>query len=690
MQIKLILILSICLLAIKVFADNNNDSLLKQKQCYYNAKTEIENMLSGKTPLSYEKAIFIMENAYFNNEIDYDLYKRTIDFYTNNIKLLAEANRNEKAQDYKQKYLEVTTEEQKRDRYNKLLYNWAIYTFITDTTFVIDSNYIYYHLPYDYSYNDPMATINWENSQVLNLFYKRKANCFALASLYKIFADRLNTDANLGLAPGHIFITHNDVKDITYNVELASRAFPGAGSIMTLTYSTIDAVKSGIAMRTLDLKQSVALCLVYLAKGYENKFNTKTDNFLYQCAETTLRYDSLNLNAMLLKAEVLEESILSTKKTIAQLQTNKQFKEYEKLITKLYVQGYLEMPLDMKNIIINQLQKDTMGFILINHTAKGFQSINPKDDRHASLSWGMFDEEQSLKLIEQYRRVMFDTKTKKITKFVDINKLYNQYDFDPVVVAWCVDPLTKKMPNWSPYASFGDNPIMLLDNEGKFPISVHQQLVENAISGLKLNLVNHLKILFGAGIRADIIHMTNNSIHLDNQKDFTSITNTYNASITKFNESINKKDYASAGEALHTIADFYSHSNYIDIYKRYCIATSKKPDISNIPTFSEALKDPKLAEMMKNELYTDVSYGGLKDKLKSNDPHAHVNMNLDEKGKAGDLDPNGNPNIYSGKETYYDAALSTAQKDIKNVVNNNQVQNQPSASTDASSTKPSE
>ena len=472
---RILIVLFICLLqTIRLFAFNETDTILKQKQCFYNAKTEIENMLSGKIPLSYEKAVFIMENAYLNNEIDYDLFKNTIDFYTNNIITLAEANRNEKAQDFKQKYLEVTTEEQKKDRYNKLLYNWAIYTFMTDTTFIIDSNFIYYHLPYEYSYTDPMATINWENSQVLNLLNTRKANCFALASLFKIFAERLKTDANLGLAPGHIYITHSDVKGITYNVELASRKFPGAGSIMTLTYSTIDAVQSGIAMRTLDLKQSVALCLIYLAKGYEHKFNTKTDNFLYQCAETTLRYDSLNLNAMLLKAEVLEEIILNTKKTITQLQKDKQFKEYEKLIAKLYVQGYRKMPIDMKNLIVNRLQKDSVALVLTDHTAKGFKTINPKDDRYASLSWGMFDEEQAPKQIEQYNRVLFNTKTKKITKFVSSDILYNQYNFDPVVAAWQIDPRTKKYSDLSPYCSFENNPISIIDKGGDTSIYYSQ------------------------------------------------------------------------------------------------------------------------------------------------------------------------------------------------------------------------
>ena len=457
-------------------------------------------MLSGKIPLNYERAIFITENAYRNNSVSYDLFKSIIDFQANNIKNIVEANRNEKTQDFKQKYLEVVTEEEKKERYRKALYNWAIYTYLTDTTYVLDSNKIYYHLPFGYSYNDPMGTINWENSQVFSLlsYDKRKANCFALASLYKILAERLNTDASLGLAPGHIYITHEDNKGITYNIEVASHSFPGNGTIMTLTYTPLEAVQKGIALRTLDLKQSVALCLVYLAKGYEHKFNTKTDNFIYQCAATTLKYDSLNLNAMLLKAEVLEESILNKKKTVAQLQTDKQFKEYQNLIVSLFEKGYREMPLDMKNLIINRLQKDSVGLVLTDHTPKGFQTINPKDDRYATLSWGMFDEIHEPKLIEQYGRTLLNTKTKKLTKFITADTLYNKYPIDPVIAAWNIDPLAAKFPNMSPYSAFNNNPIYYVDPSGESGVAYKTQQINEKTGRPIMKVVSNMYI-YGAG-----------------------------------------------------------------------------------------------------------------------------------------------------------------------------------------------
>lgn len=470
---KITTILTIVLLqTATLFANNENDTLSKQKQCFYDAKTEIENMLSGKIPLDYERAVFITENAYWNNQADYELFKLVIDLHSINISKLINLELSMNPKTFESTLLE--TKEQKETKYLNNIKNWAIYKYMTDTTFFFDKKMSVHHLPYSYSVNDPLGTLDWKNSQVFNLLTKNvmRGNCYALTSLYKIFSERLNSDANIGTAPGHIYITHIDQKGTHYNIELASRAFPGAGSIMTLTYTPIEAVRNGIAMRTLDLKQSVALCLIYLAKGYEHKFDAKTDDFLYQCAETTLKYDSLNLNAMLLKAEVLEEKIVNNNKTIAQLQTNKEFKEYQHLIVTLFEKGYREMPLDMKNLIINRLQNDSIGLILTDHTPKGFQTINPKDDRYATLSWGMFDEVHEPKLIEQYGRALLNTKTKKITKFVIADTLYNNYPIDPVVFAWQIDPLASKYPHMSPYAAFNDNPIWYVDLDGREGIVV--------------------------------------------------------------------------------------------------------------------------------------------------------------------------------------------------------------------------
>ncbi|MFA6925165.1 MAG: hypothetical protein WC223_13050 [Bacteroidales bacterium] len=424
------------------YANNSTKKDSLAKTCFYSAKTEIENMLSGKIPLNYERAVFIMENAFRDNRIKYKEFQSALEIHTRKILQIKKIIEKQNTLNIKPSIIE--TQEEVIERYNKALLNFSIYKYLTDTTFAFlydsikNEEYITFHYPYQYSTDDPLGSINWKNSQVLNLLdaNTRKGNCYALASLYKIFSERLNSGANLAIAPNHIYIVHNDIKGTPYNIELASKAFPGSGSIKAFTNTTHEAVVSGISMRTLNLKQSISLCLVYLAKGYENKFNSKSDEFILQCAKTALKYDTLNLNAMLLKAEVFEERIINKNKSIAQLQTDKQFKEYEKLITSLYKKGYREMPVEIKNLIISRLQNDTNAALIVkDQTPNPFKHINsdPKDTRYATLSWGLFDEIHETKPFEQYSRTIFDTKKQKINKFSPTDTLYNHYNFDPVV-----------------------------------------------------------------------------------------------------------------------------------------------------------------------------------------------------------------------------------------------------------------
>ncbi|MBI4645307.1 MAG: hypothetical protein HY738_01620, partial [Bacteroidia bacterium] len=199
------------------------DSLTKS--CFYSAKAELENMLSGKIPLNYERAIFITENAYRGNAIDYSEYKKILDIHTERILNLIHNNNEADKQVFKNNILYTKAEQ--KEQYRKLLTNWAIYTYLTDTTYSVNKNEFVYYLPFQYSWNDPLSTIDWSNSQVLNLLTHKNGNCYALAALYKILSERLSSDANIATAPNHIFIVHSDLKGISYNIELASKVFPG-------------------------------------------------------------------------------------------------------------------------------------------------------------------------------------------------------------------------------------------------------------------------------------------------------------------------------------------------------------------------------------------------------------------------------------------------------------------------------
>ena len=447
-----------------------------EKKYFWSAKEQIENMLSGKEPLNYEKAVFITENVYYENKKNYESFKKELDGYTDLLQSLYLSQRLKTEKDFTRDIIE--TSQDKYRKYELLLKNWVIYKFITDTTHIINNGTIYSHYPFNYSYNDPLATNNWQNSQVMHLLFSgdNLGNCYALVSLFKIFAERLGTDAKIATAPNHIYIVHKDDRDIEYNVELGSRAFPGNGSMATLTFLTDKALKNGVGMRYLDIKQSIALNLVYLAKSYQQKFKITDDDFILDCANAALRYDEKNLNAMLLKAEVEENRLfdkfsknnITTPKEVAKYpDIQKEFAAYEKEITGLYDMGYLEMPVEMKNLLISAYLKDNYPVSHEDHTPTARPSSGVKhDDDYITLSGGLFDEMHFPKPIEKYSRVVLDTKTKKIIAFQSKNTTYNNYNFDPVLFAWSIDPLYHKYPSWSPYSAFANNPIVYVDNDG--------------------------------------------------------------------------------------------------------------------------------------------------------------------------------------------------------------------------------
>lgn len=462
-KIKTVILTTILLLCNIVQAQKNS------KQYFVNAKNEIDSMLSGKKPLDYERAVFITENAYHDNYFNYNDFQYKLEFHQAFIQLLK--SRIEKHNILQPKKNFLVSADSANKNCDKLYSNYAIFKYLTDTTsFLLPDSLTYIHLPYRYSYNDPLASKHWEHSQVFNLLYANKntGNCLALNSLFKIFSLRFNSNANITTTQGHIFITHKDENARTYNIELASKLFPGTGSIEILTYTSDKSVRSGITMRELNLKQSVSLCLANLAKCYERKFKTKSDPFIIECAELAIKYDSLNLNAMLTKAQALEEQLLSKNKNYNQLKTTKEFLTYQNYIKYLHCLGYREMPTDMKNKIVSALTKDTTYFALFkDNTYKPHKNINKNYNRTFSMSNGMFEEFDIEQPTRKYFHTVFDTKLKQIIRFEPIDTLYNKYEFDPVVFAWQVDPLAHKFPWQSPYCAFDNDPINKIDPDGR-------------------------------------------------------------------------------------------------------------------------------------------------------------------------------------------------------------------------------
>jgi len=222
--------------------------------------------------------------------------------------------------------------------------NYALFKVLKDTTkFILPNNKIYYFLPYGYDFHDFFGNEQWGNMFVTKLLSTHSGNCHSLPYLYKILADEIGANCWLSLAPCHVYIQNRCKMMGWYNTELTSGSFPIDGWIMASGYLPIKAVQSGIYMDTLSNQQSIALCMLDLAKGYEHKTGNYSDGFILRCCDSSLQYFPLNVQAILLKAETLKR-IYQRQELLEKKMAKATYRQMEDLYVKLFDLGYREMP----------------------------------------------------------------------------------------------------------------------------------------------------------------------------------------------------------------------------------------------------------------------------------------------------------------------------------------------------------
>ena len=125
------------------------------------------------------------------------------------------------------------------------------------------------HLPFHYNFDDYAGSKDWSNTFVTKLLTSHKGNCHSLPIFYKLIAEEMGEKAWLSLAPNHFYIKLRNKQSGWYNTELTSGNFPSDVWMKSSGYIHLDAIVNGIYMDTLSTRNSVALCLVDLAQGYQ-------------------------------------------------------------------------------------------------------------------------------------------------------------------------------------------------------------------------------------------------------------------------------------------------------------------------------------------------------------------------------------------------------------------------------------
>lgn len=298
---------------------------------YYNdAYNEIEKMLNGYRTLDFKRAVFVTENAYFKEKLDYKKFEQAIIIRA---KICEDWIRANPLKDYK--FSDSI-------KFHK---NFAIYKLLKDTIYFTET--VPLHYAYNYDFEDFFGKNDWTKMFVSKLLETGSGNCHSLPYLYKIIANELNTEAYLSLAPNHIYIKNRSKKLGWYNTELTSGEFPTDAWIKASGYISIESIKSGIYMDTLGQIQSIALCAYDLAKGYLIQTQNSFDGFALKCCDLVLQHYPNNINAIILKAEILRKIYEIEIKNGNKENASKVFNEMQGLYSLGLNLGYREMPKEM-------------------------------------------------------------------------------------------------------------------------------------------------------------------------------------------------------------------------------------------------------------------------------------------------------------------------------------------------------
>ncbi|MBQ0733906.1 hypothetical protein [Aquimarina celericrescens] len=323
---------------------------------YKEALVSLNEMLADTTKIDFKKAVMLVENAYLHGTLDTLAFTDEIDRLTKFTESI-----------YKNRSLLY------KEQDSLLVKKQAVlFSVLKDTIPYYNETGKYQHIPFTYDFEDIWGRKNWENMFVSKLLQTRKGNCHSLPYLYKILAQELGTNAYLALAPNHVYIKNQNRKDGWYNTELTSGQFPNDAWLMASGYIHLDAVVNKLYMEALSDKQSIAMCLVDLAEGYNRAFPANDGAFPQLACEMALKAYPHYINGRILRAETLKK-ILEQKiqqeggEFNTRIRENEEYKEaflaMQHEYATIHHAGYRRMPEEMYLKWLNALQAEQEKYI---------------------------------------------------------------------------------------------------------------------------------------------------------------------------------------------------------------------------------------------------------------------------------------------------------------------------------------
>lgn len=333
---------------------------------YDRAFNELKGMLTDSLPISFKRAVFVTENAYVGNQLNYDEFDKHIKLLAGRCLAISQQS-------------ELIYNGRDKEKVKKYA---AVFRLMTDTMkFYQNENDFYSTTPYKYDFEDFYGDKDWRKMFVSKLLTTHAGNCHSLPFLYKMLCEELGAKAYLAMAPNHTYIKLWCEKTGWYNTELTSGHFPIDAWIMASGYVHLSAVQNRIYMDTLSDKQSIAVCLIDLAKGYEKKFGERGDyNFIAKSCNLALKYYPQYVNALILKAETYKkifqnEMVKAKAEYPSDLFSDQKAKDFfinmQSQYAYIHQLGYRKMPNEMYLNWLTELKREKEKY-----TNKEIQNLN--------------------------------------------------------------------------------------------------------------------------------------------------------------------------------------------------------------------------------------------------------------------------------------------------------------------------
>ena len=115
---------------------------------YFKEQLTLANMLSGKDSLNLQKAVYAVENAYYNDNLNEEVFNRQIEWYANFCRGIMQSG-------------DIRYEGQGDEQAAKA--QCAVFVFMTDSIPMQIGDTVVAHLPFEYNSDDYAGRQNWSS-----------------------------------------------------------------------------------------------------------------------------------------------------------------------------------------------------------------------------------------------------------------------------------------------------------------------------------------------------------------------------------------------------------------------------------------------------------------------------------------------------------------------------------------------